>query len=136
MPATVHHLPIRPRQTLANLCEPSREQDEALLRVIAAYEAEGGQVLFSGESSEEGDASQEGDRRQPGADQCPTDGKHSLAVTSPAPYVSPYLQQPLRTEDEVRALRNQPRIPQAKGLAQLIAEQTGLDRTFAKLFGG
>jgi len=112
MPATVHHLPIRPRQTLANLCEPSREQDEALLRVIAAYEAEGGQVLFSDEADE------------------------PAPVAAPQPYVSPYLQQPLRTEDEVRALRNQPRIPQAKGLAQLIAEQTGLDRTFAKLFGG
>ena len=112
MPATVHHLPIRPRQTLRDLCEPSREQDEALLRVIAAYEAEGGQVLFD----------EQADEPKP--------------VEAPQPYVSEYLTRPLRTEDEARAQLSRPRIPKARGLLDLIAEQTGLDRNFAKLFGG
>ena len=56
--------------------------------------------------------------------------------TSPAPFVSPYLERPLRTEDEARAQLSRPRIPKARGLLDLIAEQTGLDRNFAKLFGG
>lgn len=85
MPATVHHLPIRPRQTLADLCEPSREQDEALLRVIAAYEAEGGQVLFSGEGPETAEEK----------------GPDALA-SAPQPYVSEYLTRPLRTEQQAR----------------------------------
>lgn len=110
--ATVIQFPPRPRQTFADLCAPSREDDEKLLRVIAAYEAEGGQVLFD----------EQADEPKP--------------VEAPQPYVSEYLTRPLRTEDEARAQLNRPRIPQAKGLAQLIAEQTGLDRTFARLFGG
>ena len=110
--ATVIQFPPRPRQTFADLCAPSREDDEKLLRVIAAYEAEGGQVLFD----------EPADEPKP--------------VEAPQPYVSEYLTRPLRTEDEARTQLNRPRIPKARGLLDLIAEQTGLDRNFAKLFGG
>ena len=126
MPATVHHLPIRPRQTLRDLCEPSREQDEALLRVIAAYEAEGGQVLFDEPTG-------------PVVEQLGT----AAAVTSganpdraPAPFVSPFLELPLRTEEEARAQLNRPRIPRAKGLLEMIAEQSGIDAAFKRIIGG
>ena len=110
--ATVIQFPPRPRQTVADLCAPSREDDEKLLRVIAAYEAEGGRVLFD----------EPADEPKP--------------VEAPRPYVSEYLTRPLRTEDEARTQLNRPRIPKARGLLDLIAEQTGLDRNFAKLFGG
>lgn len=107
------------RQTLRDLCEPSREQDEALLRVIAAYEAEGGQVLFSGESSEAAEEK----------------GPDALA-SAPQPHVSEYLTRPLRTEEEARAQLNRPRIPRAKGLLEMIAEQSGIDAAFRRIVGG
>lgn len=53
--------------------------------------------------------------------------------------VSPRLErmaESTRTEDEARAQLNRPRIPRARGLADLIAEQTGIDRMFARLFEG
>lgn len=101
-----------PRQTLRDLCEPSREQDEALLRVIAAYEAEGGQVLFD----------EPADEPKP--------------VEAAQPFVSEYLTRPLRTEDEARAQLNRPRIPRAKGLLEMIAEQSGIDAAFRRIVGG
>ncbi len=54
---------------------------------------------------------------------------------APEPFVSEYLTRPLRTEDEARAQLNRPRIPKARGLADLIAEQVGIDHMFVKLFG-
>ena len=56
---------------------------------------------------------------------------HLAETFKPKPYVSPYLQQPLRTEAKVRAAR----MPQAEGLLQCIARQSGLDRAFAKIAG-
>lgn len=104
------------RQTLRDLCEPSREQDEALLRVIAAYEAEGGQVLFSGESSEEGEPSPLASGRYvertapsataPHQNRLERDAVQGQATLddprSPNNFVSEYLTRPLRTEQQAR----------------------------------
>jgi hypothetical protein len=103
------------RQTLATLTEPSRADDERLIRTIRKFEEVSGvPVLF------------------------PDLGECEVVDLTPAQVlpVSPYLNRPLRSEAEVRALRNEPRVPKVKGLADLIAEQTGLDKTFARLFGG
>lgn len=59
-----------------------------------------------------------------------------VSASSPTPFVSEYLTRPLRTEAEARAQLNRPRIPRAKSLLECIAEQTGIDRAFAKLIGG
>lgn len=61
---------------------------------------------------------------------------HLAETFKPKPYVSPYLLQPLRTEAEARAQLNRSRVPKAKGLAQCIAECTGIDAAFRKLIGG
>lgn len=59
------------------------------------------------------------------------------ALSSPNPFVSPRLvelaaQVGKRTEAQARAAR----MPQAEGLLQCIARQSGLDRAFAKIVGG
>lgn len=108
MPAAVTD--IRTRQALrtkfADLCAPNREDDEKLLRVIRGFEERGKIVTFPSESSEAGDGlTREG-------------GKSETAgapASSPAPFVSPYLLQPLRSEDEVRALLNRPRPVETQG---------------------
>ena len=59
---------------------------------------------------------------------------HLAETFKPKPYVSPRLErmaQSTRTEAEVRAAR----MPQAEGLLQCIARQSGLDRAFAKIAG-
>lgn len=97
-----------PRTTLAQLCDGhTREDDDKLLRVIQGLEGRGVEVTFDEPKDE----------------------------PAPQPYVSPYLQQPLRTEAEVRAAR-EPRIPRARGLLEMLAEQTGLDAAFTKIVGG
>jgi hypothetical protein len=123
--ATVIKFAPRPRTTLRDLCAPSREDDEKLLRVIAKLEDCGVTVAF------EGDAPTREDGDEPA---CALSASRE-ALSSPNPFVSPYLLQPLRTEAEVRAARS-PRIAPAKGLAQCIAECTGIDAAFRKLIGG
>ena len=99
-----------PRTQLRDLCDGfTREDDEKLLRVLDKYDDEG-RVSYAEDGS-------------------------AVVDVGPQPYVSPYLQQPLRTEAEVRALR-EPRQPKVKGLLDLIAEQTGIDAAFRKLMGG
>lgn len=125
MPATVHYL--KPRTTLANLREPSRAEDEALLRVMRAFEDCGVHVVDAHEvlnmrALHDG-AAEIAKKFAPFNDQ----SAHKAT--------SPYLNQPLRTEEEVRAKRG-PRIPRARGLLEMIAAQTGLDRAFLKLIGG
>ena len=120
--ATIIKFAPRPRTTLRDLCAPSREDDEKLLRVIAKLEDCGVTVAF------EGDAPTREDGDEPA---CALSASRE-ALSSPNPFVSPYLLQPLRTEAEVRAAR----MPQAEGLLQCIARQSGLDRAFAKIVGG
>lgn len=58
MPSTVHHLPLRPRQTLADLMAPDREADEKLLRVIQGFEDRGVEVTFDEPKPIEGHVSE------------------------------------------------------------------------------
>lgn len=119
---TVHYL-LPP---VGNVREPTREEDERLLRVMRAFEDSGVRVVDADEALDM---------------QALHDGAAEIAKKfaplndqSAHRATSSYLNQPLRTEEEVRAKRG-PRIPRAKGLLELIAEQTGIDRAFAKLIG-
>jgi hypothetical protein len=91
--ATILQFAPRPRQTFADLCAPSREDDEKLLKVIQGFEDRGREVVFT---------------------------EDPLDVYVPEPFVSEYLTRPLRTEDEARAQLNRPRIPPARGLVHEI----------------
>jgi hypothetical protein len=108
MPISSNVLKFRPRTELRDLCAPDREADEKLLRVIQGFEDRGVTVAFEGEA-----ATREGAERDaiPGAGSGVAD-----RTTSPNNFVSQYLTRPLRSEAEVRALRNQPRVPKALGL--------------------
>jgi hypothetical protein len=66
------------------------------------------------------------------AETCGPALSRAAPATASEHFVSEYLTRPLRTEAQARAAR----IPKARGLADLIAEQTGIDRMFTRMFGG
>jgi len=96
MPATITTLyPAKTskRQTLADLCEPDRAQDEALLRVIQGFEDRGREVVVEGDAPIREDGERGG---IPGA------GSFAAAASSPNNFVSEYLTRPIRTEQQAR----------------------------------
>ena len=100
--------------------EPSREDDERDLQLIAVLEENGIRVVFDGEG--------EGDTPNREAGKSETPGAPGL---SPTPFVSPYLQRPLRSEAEVRAALARP-----ANLGDLIARDANVSPELRKLFEG
>ena len=118
MPATVHHLPIRPRTTLRDLCEPDRAADLKIIRVLDQYQDEG-RVTYAADGTalvEVGDGATREDALCVG----PTGSAATADAlrTSPTPFVSPRLAEmalSTRSESEARAAR-EPRVARGQGL--------------------